>query len=249
MTIASSQVLFAAGPDVLRFDVASDDLESVALHQSVPGAPVMLDGALYWINAGSGILAGSLVRQGPGEAAQEVMDRIGYPKAIESDGGQIYFVASEVLIGDELVSGALLAVDGGGVVDVLAGGLRQPADMAVTADRVVWIEQVGDDGSYPGAVRSIAKSGGPIQTITTIEDGLGVFLVADESEVFFTVYDSAQSRVHRVPLSGGESELVVAQIGGTVLDVAVTDEAIFVSAVWVDERLDSGSASLTRLCR
>ncbi|MBN4050141.1 hypothetical protein JYT28_00135 [Desulfobulbus sp. AH-315-M07] len=249
LAVRGTIVYFTVGDTVARFDEATEEIEVIASEQSGPFAPTLVGDELYWLNRGSGIMAGELMRWRAGGVVDMVLDSLDIPTALATDGTHVYVLAKMAFLNFDTVQGALLriAVDSG-EGEVVERGIHQPAGMAVTAERIYWIEQVDESFSLPGRVMARDKDGGDAASIAGI-DGLGVTAVADTDEVMFSVFDSDGSRIRRVARDGGEIANVAVLPGSVVGDVAIDADYIVVTSVWSEGAVEPATPSVQRLCR
>lgn len=95
--------------------------------------------------------------------------------------------------------------------ETLASGLTSPWDIALDASYVYWIEQ-----NTPGALRRMLKSGGTVTTLATDLEYPTALTLANGYLYFIETDYNAQSRIRRIPLTGGTPELVVNTSYGAV---------------------------------
>lgn len=251
VTVAGGRLLYTAADRVAEFDVATGQTVVLATGQNNPIRPFAIGSRIYWINAGSGILASDLMRLDPGaDEPTLVLDFFGFPMGAAADESSYYLAAKDYSLDGELLDGAVLRIDDAtGAATLLASPVFQPSGLALTADRVVWVEQTGPNFSRPGYVRSVDKMGGVTAEHAQIEEGLGVTVAADARDLFFSVFDTDVTRVHRIDWASGAEDVFADFPGSTVVDMALTDDAVVLTTSWSEGTVAAGTPSVTRLCR
>ncbi len=240
-------VYFATKNAVARFHEESERIEPIASELATPLQPVWVGNALYWLNYGSGILAGNLMRWEPGGDAEVVVAFLQVPKGLAADQTSLYVLAKSMRWDNDIVMGALLRLPiDGGDDNIEVSGIQQPAGLTVTDDRIYWIEQVDDSFSLPGRVAVLEKTGGAEVTLASI-DGLGLSTVADADAVLFSVFGLETSRVRHVAAAGDVTD-VIELSGSFVVDIAMDADHIIVASMWGIDGVPPGTPSVQRLC-
>lgn len=250
LSLTSDSVVFTVEDRVEQFDVLSGQSVVLAAGQNNPTRAFRLGSSTYWINAGSGILAGRLMRLEQGESEPiEVMDGFGFPVGADVDEEAYYFVAKDFPL-DGVVLGAVIRVDA--ETDdtmIIAAPLYEPSGLAVTEDRVVWLERSDATFGPSGRVRSVAKTGGAVTDHATIDEGVAVMVAADTQGIAYSVFNTDATRVHGIDLSTGDHSLFAELPGSTVVDIALAPDAMVLATSWSDGGASPGTPSITRLCR
>jgi hypothetical protein len=83
-------------------------------------------------------------------------------------------------------------------------GLRRPYGLAQDAARLYWTDRGVEGDPASGAIRSVAKQGGPVATLTTGVSPWAYFCCVAAGRVYWTEYDTG--RVRRVAAGGGPAE-------------------------------------------
>jgi hypothetical protein len=236
---------------VAQFDLATGQSTVLATGQNNPIRPFAIGSRIYWINAGSGIIASDLMRLDAGsDEPTLVLDTFGFPMGAGVDDSAYYLVAKDYAPDGELYDGVVLRIDDAtSAVTILASPVSEPSGLALTADRVVWVEQVGPNFSDPGYVRSVDKTGTTPAQHAQIDDGLGVTVAADARDLFFSVFDMDVTTVHRIDWATGVEDVFAEFPGSTVVDMALTEDAVVLTTAWSEGTVEAGTPSVTRLCR
>jgi len=248
--VNEGDVYYTSPTTIERWVASTGAIEVLATSQSQPFDPTFLGDTLYWLNRGSGILTGTLNRLAPDGSAEVVLELLGFPSALAADDTHAYVLTGNWLDEDVFLTGALLRIrHDDSTVEVLATDFNQPAGMAIANDRVYWIEQVDESFSYPGKLRSVAKSGGVPQTLASI-DSLGIAVAADAQDVLYTDFDNELgARLTRVPIDGGAPELLLSEPGALMAGVDLDDDGILVGTVWLDGLAPPDPPSVRLICR
>ena len=101
----------------------------------------------------------------------------------------------------------LLAACGRARPERLAGrpeGLRRPYGLAQDDARLYWTDRGVEGDPASGAIRSVAKTGGPVATLVTGVSPWAYFCCVADGRVYWTEYDTG--RVRRVAVRGGPAE-------------------------------------------
>lgn len=245
--VDGGRVLLVEG-DVLSWHVLADNTTSIlADGQSSPLSPALWNGHVLWLNYGSGILAGSMMRtevDAPAGPGTLVLDGLGFPRSLAADASGAYVLVQQT---PDFLQGVLLEVDPEtGMSTVRAADVDGPSAVALTSNQIVWTEQ-GLEG--PGRVRMLGKSDtGLPTTVATVDDGMPIALAADDQAIYYGVFGSSQASVMRVePTAGAASELV-STWPTAVVDLAISPTHVLVTANPADAALGPVD-SVTVFCR
>ena len=252
LTVTGDRMLVAVGDTVTELDLVELLPQPLATGQINPVFPHAIGSRVYWTSSGGGILAADVMRLEVGATEPTmVLDGIGFPMGAAADDDAYYVVVKDYAAGGDFVDGAVVRIDDAtGTPTILVAGVSQPSGLALTTESVIWIEQVEAAGfDPPGRVRSVPKAGGSPTDLATIEQGLGVMVAADDHEVFFSVFDSDATVVNRIDLATGTQSTFADFPGSTVVDLALTDDAVFTATSWSAGTVEAGTPSVTRLCR
>lgn len=246
--VGSAGLLYAADGEVAIHSFLGDPEVPVAGEQNNPMLPVLLGNRVYWLNAGSGILAGGLMRRDLDGASEEVADGFGFPRALVTDGTDVFVLVSEYITDAGELSGVVLRYgDADGELDVIAM-TNAPQSLSLHAGRLYWLEQGGPGLSGPLSVRSIDTDGGTGQTHASLE-AFGIGLAVDDTDVYFTTLDAGVARVHRVALATGEREVVLEDGEGPIFDVALIPGTAYVTGIRSSNDAQPTDVVLTSICR
>lgn len=247
-SVAHPRLLYATDGEVSIHSFLGEPAISVADGQNNPRWPVLLGNRVYWLNAGSGILAGGLMRSDLDGENEEVADGFGFPRSLVTDGTDVFVLVSEYITDAGEISGVVLRYgDTGGELDVIAT-TTAPQSLRFQAGRLYWLEQGGPGLSGPLLVRSVDTDGGTAQTHTSLE-GFGIGLAVDDTDAYFTTLDAGVARVHRVALATGEREVVLEDGEGPIFDVALTPSTAYVTSIRNPDNAEPTDAFLTSVCR
>ena len=252
LTVSGNRMLLAVDDTVTELDLVELQSQPVVTGQNNPVFPRAIGSRVYWTNAGSGILAADVMRLDEGATEPTtLLDGVGFPMGAAADDDAYYVVVEDYAVDGDFIDGAVVRIDDAtGTPTLLVAGVSEPSGMALTTDSVIWIEQVNaDDFSPPGRVRTVAKAGGSPIDIATIDQGLGVMVDADDTDVFFSVFDTDATIVSRIDLAAGTSSTFATFPGSTVVDLALTDDAVFMATSWSAGTVAAGTPSVTRMCR
>ncbi|MCC6901986.1 MAG: hypothetical protein IT377_23645 [Polyangiaceae bacterium] len=183
---------------VLRVPRDGGPAEELAKGQGQPGAFVLGDGVVYWLDHGA-----SAVMSLPVDGAGPPQVLAAFPKkagGLAVDATHVY-----TIVGDFKDGRALHRVPvAGGPAEKLTE-THGSGDIVVDSTQVYWAE-----ANLPGRVARAPIAGGAAEAVQ-VNEGLPVAVALDESSVYFSEGNgiSAQYRVWRAPKSGGEPELLV----------------------------------------
>jgi hypothetical protein len=256
LAVRGDDVFFADETRVLSVPKAGGAVTVVATMQSLPTAIVTDAGAIYWLNYGEGILAGSLVESVGGGPPEVVMDSIGTPSDLAIDGdGNLYFAAAIAVVDGMPVSGPLVRVSPAtGAATVLAIGVQEPAGIAVDAANVYWLETVSFQGGFPGRLRTLPKTGGTPKDLASTQDVLAIRLSVDDAFAYMTGMEgtgpTGRGVLWRVPLGGGtftEVDHTLETLYGALANDATS---LYFTIGWADQTMIPPDApSVRRLCK
>lgn len=127
------------------------------------------------------------------------------------------------------------AFDAGGPITVVVDRQFEPADVALTADYVYWVEQGDYYETYKnGILKRAPRAGGDPEWL--IENLWQPIAVAVDATYVYTI-EQGNRRVWRLPVAGGTPE-VIAQPAGIPVAIALDDQAIYFST-----RVDDSSSA------
>jgi len=250
--VSGDRMLLTVDDTVTELDLTELSSQPLVTGQNNPVFPRAIGSRVYWTNAGSGVLAADVMRleQGATEPTM-LLDAIGFPMGAAADDDAYYVVVKDYALDGQLVAGAVVHIDDATATPtVLVAGVAEPSGLALTTDRVIWIEQIASgESGLPGRVRAVPKAGGSPTNLATIEQGLGVMVEADDTDVFFSVFDTDGTVVNRIDLATGTQSTFATFPGSTVVDLALTDDAVYATTSWSQGTVDAGTPSVTRMCR
>lgn len=247
-SVVNGGLLYAVEGEVSILSFLGEPAIPVAAEQNNPMWPVQLGNRVYWLNAGSGLLAGGLMRRDLDGLNEEVADGLGFPRSLVTDGTDVFVLVSDYFTEAGELSGVVLRYgDADGELDVIAT-TNAPQSLRFHGGRLYWLEQGGPGLSGPLSVRSIDTDGGTGQTHASLE-AFGIGLAVDDTDVYFTTLDAGVARVHRVALGTGEREVVLEDGEGPIFDVALIPGTAYVTSIRNPDNAEPTDAFLTSVCR
>lgn len=246
--VVGAGLLYASEGEVRILSFMGDPAIPVAAEQNNPLSPVQLGDRVYWLNAGSGILAGRLMLRDLDGPREEVADGLGFPRSLVTDGSDVFALVSDYINDAGELSGVVLRYDDAeGGLEVLAT-TSSPQSLRFHAGRLYWLEQQGPGLSGPLSVRSIDTDGGTALTHATLE-AFGISLAVDDADAYFTTLDAGVSRVYRVGLVTGDTEVVLEDDNAPIFGVALAPDAAYITSIRAAEEAQPSDVVLTRICR
>ena len=203
---------------------------------------VIADGqAIYVLDYGGGIYAGRVYSWTPQQGLVELLDGLSFPRAMATDGIDLFVLAQGFATGGEHLAESLIRMSkDGSAVTVLASTLGQPFGVAADAERVYWGTGVDEQYELDGQLFSLPTAGGEPSLLAALgTEGLPVAFAIDETSAFITVpllppQGPTVSRLLRVPLSppGADPTVVLEEEGMffTVPAVSPTHLAVTIQA-------------------
>ncbi len=223
-------------------DLVPNAGEPFALATSSEPAP--FGASVYWVNYGSGILAGSAHSIAPGGAGGvDSASSLDTPGGLAVGGGHVYVTCALAGVNQQAVMGPLLRVDlDGSNLEALTQGLHDPKGVTLFGGRVYFIEQTGAHADLHGGVRSIDASGGAPKIEMATDGLLPVDLAVDETGVYAT----ALSQPKAVLLHQG---VELASTPGVVYESVRTSKTAVYWTIGFTSTPHADGASVRKLCK
>ena len=215
---------------------------------AISSNPSLGASALYWLDYGSGIAAGSVHAKGQGGAEMTLLDGLDTPGGLAVDDDYAYVPAAFADIGGLTYQGPLFHVDKvGGGHSTLASNLQEPSSVVVFDGDLYYVEQVGPNGLDGGGVRKVPVGGGVPTTALHSGGGLLLDVAADASGVYATATNAGTGSLVRASAGATPNEL--ASTPNAVYGMVRTSAtAIYWTVAWTGSPPADG-ASVRKLCK
>ncbi len=215
---------------------------------AVSSNPSLGAGALYWLDYGDGIAAGSLHAKGQGGAETTLLAGLDTPSGLAVDDDYAYVPAAFADIDGLTYQGPLFHVDKvGGGHSTLASNLQEPSSVVVFDGDLYYVEQVGPNGLDGGGVRKIAVGGGVPTTVLHSGGGLLLDVAADASGVYATATNGGTGSLVQASAGAAPTELASTPNAGYGM-VRTSATAIYWTVAWTGSPPADG-ASVRKLCK
>jgi hypothetical protein len=223
-------------------DLVPNAGEPFAVATSTEPAP--FGASVYWVNYGSGILAGSAHSIAPsGAGGVDLAVSLDTPGGLAVGGGHVYLTCALSTVNQEAVEGPLLRVDlDGANLEALTHDLHDPKGVTLFGGRVYFIEQTGAPSGLHGGVRSIDPNGGAPKIELATEGLLPIDLAVDESGVYAT----ALSQPKAVLLHDGAE---IASTPSVVYESVRTSKTAVYWTIGFTSTPHADGASVRKLCK
>lgn len=228
-------------------DVATGVGEPFAL--SISPSPSGASGqAVYYVNYGAGILAGSAHALPLAGGDVTLIEALDTPGGLGVDDNAVYVTASYAQENGLTYASPLFRVDKHALsFATLATSLHQPGSVTVFGGRVYFVEQVDDTSTLHGGVRSVGISGGPTKVEIQTDGYLPLDVAADASGVYATAYSQEDSVLDRG--GAGGAPVAIASTPGAFYGVVRTSAtAIYWTIQWMGAP-PANHASVRKVCK
>ena len=215
---------------------------------ALSSSPTLGPGALYWVDYGSGIAAGSVHAHGQSGGDDLIVAGLDTPGGMAADDDYVYVAAVLADIDGLVYQGPLFRIDKAGHGrNALTSNLNNPSSVVVYDGSVYYVEQTGPNGGEFGGVREMSIAGGPETTVLDATGVLPLDVAVDASGVYATeLHDKTGTLVKAKPDATAD---VLASTPGTVYGfVRTSATAIYWTIGWTGSAPSDG-ASVRKLCK
>lgn len=255
IAVDAASIFFASGPTIFSGPRGISVITPLADKQGQPSYLAVDDQAVYFIDYGSGIAAGRLMRVDKStKVVTALMNGLDTPSGLAMDDTDLWVTASLALTPNGAAQGALLRIPkaGRGVGQVVLQGLHDPKRLAVDASSVVFLEQ--DFGGQRGGVRKVPKTGASGATsIADTGSELALDITLDATNAYVTTLTGSGATQHglvrRIALDGSKNEVWATAPSQVFYTVIRNDkDAVYWTSGWPTPA-PSGTPSVQKKCK
>ena len=238
LVLDTSYMYYTTLQTVFRVPRSGGESSTVATNAGEAFALAENGSDLFWIDYGSGIAAGSILRND-----QKIVTMIDTPGGLAVTDAHVFATSALAVIDQSSVMGPLLRAnhDGSGL-GAIAQNLQQPKGVVAFGGRVYFIEQTDDQSSLHGGVRSIDENGGPTQVEVETDGYLPIDFAVDASGVYATAYSQSESVLFH-------GNTIIAKTPGVFYEAVRTNAtAVYWTITWGGAPPADG-ASVRKICK
>jgi len=227
-------------------DFVTNAGEPMAL--ALSSSPTLGAGALYWLDHGDGIAAGSIHASGQGGGSDLIVKGLDTPGGMAVDDNYVYVAAVLADIDGLVYQGPLFRIDKAGHGrNVLTSNLNSPSSVVVFDANVYYVEQTGPNGGETGGVREMPIAGGAPTTVLDTSGVLPLDIAVDTSGLYVT--ELHEKTASLVKAMGDAPAAELASASNAVYGVVRTSPAaIYWTIGWTGSPPSDG-ASVRKLCK
>lgn len=252
IALDASSIYFSAGGTIYSGAKGIGVIAPFADKQGQPEFLAVDDQAIYFVDHGSGIAAGRVVRiDKTTKTAKTVMDGLDAPSGLAIDDASVYVTAQLALGPMQPTQGVLLKMAKvGGIGQVLAKDLHDPGRVVVDASNVYFFQQ-DIAGGHPGLDALDTNGTLAIKRVADLPTGtVPIDVTIDAKHAYATTLAGTTTTLHRIALDGTKDESWVTSVGVIFGAVRASDTAVYWTIDWSSQSPPAaGSPSVRKKCK
>lgn len=255
IAVDATNVYYAITGSVKRVSRAGGQVADLAANVGEPFAlavsdsPELASPAVYYVDYGAGIAAGSVSAIAIGSGKTEpIVAGLDTPGGMAVDADYVYVASAFADVDGLTYQGPLFRIAKNGLArSTLASNLHQPSSVVTYDGRVYYVEQVDASSALHGGVRSVPVAGGATKIEMTTDGYLPLDVAVDASGVYATAFSQEKGALERAGAAGAPVE--VASTPGVQYGLVRTSAtAIYWTIQWTGAPPADG-ASVRKVCK